>query len=197
MFGYLCHASSLQSHRTKLQPRARKTVFLGYKSGYKGFILLDIHSREIFVSRQFVFHEYFLPYPSNNESITSQWEYFSPFLTVTSESVATPPSIPIIDDEDYSSSSSHIHSPDIQNSPPPSHIHPSPDIPQSPRKSTRNKTAPAYLQDYVCNHLHVSPYPISNYVSHHNLSNTHSHFVMSLHSHNKPKTYAEASKFDC
>lgn len=27
VFGCLCHASSLQSHRTKLQARARKTVF--------------------------------------------------------------------------------------------------------------------------------------------------------------------------
>jgi len=59
VFGCLCHASSLQSHKTKLQTRARKTVFLGYKSGYKGFILLDIHFREISVSRHVVFHEDF------------------------------------------------------------------------------------------------------------------------------------------
>ena len=148
-----------------------------------------------------VFHEYLLPYPSNSEFITTQWEYFSPIQTATSESVDTPPSAPIIDDEEYSSSSSHIYSPTTTHSPPHSPINSSPDIspiiPQSPRKSTRNKTASVYLQDYVCHHLHVSPYPISNYLSHQNLSNTHSHFFMSLHSQNEPKTYAEASKFDC
>jgi len=159
--------------------------------------LLDVHSREIFVSRHVVFHEHFLPYPSNNESVTSQWEYFSPIQLVASESVDTPPFASIIDDEDYSSPSPPTHSPDIVHSPPPSPIPHSLDIHQSPRKSSRNKTTPVYLEDYVCNHLHASPYPISNYVTHNNLSNTHSHFVMSLHSQIEPKTFDEANKFDC
>jgi len=34
-------------------------------------------------------------------------------------------------------------------------------------------------------------------VSYQNLSNTHYHFVMSLHFHTELKTYAEASKHDC
>ena len=34
-------------------------------------------------------------------------------------------------------------------------------------------------------------------MSHHNLSNVHSHFVTSLHSQTKRKSYVEASKFEC
>ena len=162
VFSCLCHASYLQSHRTKLQTIARKTVFLGYMSGYKGFILLDIHFREIFISKHVVFHEHFLPYPSNNESITTQWDYFSPVQPVINETIDTSPHPPIIDDDDYSPIPSSPPTLDNKNSPPA----PLPDIPpapplhdihQSPRKLTRNKTALVYLQVYVCNNLHVFP----------------------------------------
>lgn len=44
VFGCYCFASTLKSHITKLQSRAKNSIFLGYQSGYKGYILLDIHS---------------------------------------------------------------------------------------------------------------------------------------------------------
>jgi len=42
----------------------------------------------------------FLPYLSNNESINTQWDYFSPIQPVINETIDTSPHPPIIDDDD-------------------------------------------------------------------------------------------------
>jgi len=55
VFGSLCFVSTLQRERNKLGPRAKKCVFLSYKAGTKGYIVLDILSREINVSRNVIF----------------------------------------------------------------------------------------------------------------------------------------------
>jgi len=56
-FGSLSFASSLENNRTKLEPRSRKCVFIGYKSGIKGYMLLDTNNREIFISKNVIFYE--------------------------------------------------------------------------------------------------------------------------------------------
>lgn len=45
VFGFLSFESTLQTYITKLSPRERKCIFLGYKTGLKGIVLLDINNK--------------------------------------------------------------------------------------------------------------------------------------------------------
>ena len=58
VFECLCYASTHLANRNKFQPRARRGVFLGLQIGMKGYIILDIDNREIFVSRDILFDEF-------------------------------------------------------------------------------------------------------------------------------------------
>jgi hypothetical protein len=155
----------------------------------KGTILYNLNSKEIFVSRNVVHHDHILPYTSSSTS--TNWYYNLSFSS---------PEYVVQTNSDWQSTTS-THEPDSSSITPiqsttantPNETSPtSPNDTQPqfdpPTRPVRTKHMHSYLSDFVCNQTSSladcsskgSIYPISEYHSLSQLSQTHHAYTMSI-----------------
>jgi len=171
IFGCFAYATTIAAGRTKLDKRALKTIFLGFKPGTKSFVLYDLSHKSCFISRNVIFYEQHFSFSThshiaNTNVIQHDNIFFDSLLPFDSNALQLLPATPVTaNPESLPEALAQITE-------------------SSTRNSHRIKKPPAYLADYHCPTIASShatsstPYPLHSYLSYSNCSIAHTAFCL-------------------
>ncbi|GAA0149387.1 transmembrane signal receptor [Lithospermum erythrorhizon] len=212
VFGCLCFFSNNNPHKTKFDQRAYPGVFVGYPMDQKGYKVYDFHSKRVIVSRDVRFFEHHFPFhPGFDKSHLVDVKSHVLSSELTCLPCVSTTHDPVIDDIVQPDSGSgdpsgglsnhtHLHHSDmhiVSDVSDSSQEHLSVDsfsasvpsaIPIVTRQSSRIKTTPAWLSDYVVHNVTLGDNPIL-------YSATHTSFVAQLSVIKEPHSYNQAKLF--
>ncbi|KAL3371764.1 hypothetical protein AABB24_008346 [Solanum stoloniferum] len=177
----LCYAKVIQEH-DKLKPRSKMTVHMGYSMTQKGYILYDLETRQLGVSRYVIFREDIFPFKNNNSG--SDNKLFVPWVSeygmkdMAEVSVTHEETTP----EVHNTQSEENRQVEVSVTPD-----------RGTRRSTRDRNPPIWLKDFVLLSVNDTvDYPMSRYVACAHLAPRYQAFIVSISTSTEPKTYYEA-----
>ena len=192
VFGCLCFSTNVFP-KGKFSSRANRCVFIGYPYGQKAYRIYDLDSKQIFTSRDVVFHANIFSFANHTAKLPPSKQPVLPLPALDLPSSPTfDPTLPV--------ALSHAPSPTETNDNPSSLF--------APRRSLRHRQTLAHLHDYHCptlptsslnpssNSLHFltqgTCFPLSNFLSYNHFSSTHRSFVASISTQQEPTSFAQA-----
>ena len=162
VIGCLCYVTVMPK-QDKFSARAVKCVLLGHGLYQKGYKVYDFDKKQVFISRDIVFHESSFPFlskePTELHSITSDHDFF--LYSDSSDLIPTPtPLIHVLPELPNPSSSSSAESSSTNvDTHPTAEFQPTSTLFSSEvlsfptsRKSTRSTKPPIWLKDFIVPH---------------------------------------------
>ena len=69
-FGCLCYPTVPKVLKDKFEPRTTPHIFLGYLFGTKGYKVMNLATKKIYISRDVIFHEHVFSFTLSTETIS-------------------------------------------------------------------------------------------------------------------------------